>query len=54
VRVATVLHAHDSVSMALQFGPEDQQNINTFSKVNTQLHELDAMMSIQQVSACRP
>lgn len=35
--------------MALQFGPEDQRNINTFSKLNTQLHELDAMITIQQV-----
>lgn len=35
--------------MALQFGPEDQRNINTFSKLNTELHELNAMMSIQQV-----
>ena len=37
--------------MSLQFGPEDQRNINTFSKLNTQLHELNAMMSIQQVPA---
>jgi hypothetical protein len=40
------------LGMALQFGPEDQRNINTFSKLNTQLHELNAMMSVQQVCAC--
>ena len=43
------LCALGSGGMALQFGPEDQRNINTFSKLNTELHELNAMMSVQQV-----
>lgn len=35
--------------MALQFGQEDQQKINTFSRLNAQLHELEALMNVQQV-----
>ena len=35
--------------MDAQFGLEDQQNINQFSKLNAQLHELDSLITVQQV-----
>mmetsp|Transcript_15023 Transcript_15023/g.45371 ORF Transcript_15023/g.45371 Transcript_15023/m.45371 type:complete len:121 (-) Transcript_15023:4848-5210(-) len=34
--------------MDAQFGLEDQQNINQFSKLNAQLHELDSLITVQQ------
>lgn len=38
--------------MALEFGQEDQQRINTFSRLNTRLHELESTINIQQVRVC--
>ncbi len=39
--------------MALQFGEDDQQKINTFSRLNTQLHELESHINVQQVGKQR-
>ncbi len=41
--------ASEHGGMALQFGQEDQQKINTFSRLNAQLHELEALTNVQQV-----
>lgn len=34
--------------MDAQFGREDQQNINLFSKLNARLHELESTITVQQ------
>lgn len=36
--------------MDAQFGQEDQQNINLFSKLNARLHELESTITVQQVT----